>query len=212
MKQINLEKQFRFAIASALTKTAKSAQGAAIGEIKSTFTVRNNWLTSPIGPKILPATKTDLSAAVVLKTDILNLHEDGGIKLPSGTFIAIPTSNVRRRKNSIVATSDRPRNLSGKAFVLPLKSGGRGGGGKGKLGIFVRVNGRVRNKYDRPTSRKRKVQYTYQKSALKLMYILVPHAKIEERPTVTTAAMKTFEKQFSNTLFQELKNALATAR
>ena len=110
---MNLEKQFRFALYRALNETAKTAQRAVKGEIQHGFTVRTNWLNSAVGPKVLFATKDDLSAAVAMKGDFLSLHEGGGIKLPSGKYLAVPTGNVRRTKRDIVQRSQRPKNLRG---------------------------------------------------------------------------------------------------
>ena len=181
---IDLNKQFRFALSKALNSVAKSAQAATKKAIQGAFTIRGNWLNSAIGPKVLFASKEDLSAAVVMKGDFLNLQETGGIKLPSGSYIAIPTSKVRRTKRDIIARSNRPRQLQN-TFVATGKSG--------RKVIYKRVG-------------KGKRQKTV------AMYILVEQAKVDKQPTFSIAVPKTFEKEFSGVFFEELKRALMTAK
>lgn len=180
----NLEKQFTFALASALTATAKAAQKEVLADIESTFTVRTNWdkPSNAMGIKVLPAAKTDLSAAVVTRADWLNLHEEGGDKTPSGNYIAVPTQNVRRTKRDIIRRTQRPKNLrTAKTVVLDLKSGGRM--------IFERRAKR-----------------------LVPLYRLIRRAKIKEESTVIEPTLETFEKRFDGLFYQALAKALATAR
>ena len=181
---IDLNKQFRFALSKALNATAKLAQTATKKAIQSSFTIRGNWLNSAIGPKVLFATKDDLSAAVVMKGDFLNLQETGGIKLPSGRFLAVPTGNVRRTKRDIIARSNRPKNLRN-TFIITGKSGRK---------LIAQRTGRGKKK------------------TVKIMYVLIPQAEIDKTPTFTVAVPKTFEKEFSGVFFEELKRALATAK
>lgn len=181
---INLTKQFTFALSRALNSTAKLAQAATKAAIQSTFTVRNNWLNSPVGPKVLYATKTDLSAAVVMKGGFLNLHETGGIKLPSGRFLALPTRNVKRNKRDIVTRSNRPTQLKN-TFI--------GTGKSGRKVIYQKIGKGKRQK-------------------VRAVYVLIPQAEIDKEPTMTAAVPRTVEKEFAGVLFRELRNALATAK
>lgn len=184
MPKFDLEKQFTFALASALTATAKAAQEAVVKDIKDTFTVRNTWVdpSNAMGIKVLSARKDDLSAAVVTRADWLGLHEEGGEKTPSGNFLAVPTKWVRRTKRDIIQGSQRPRNLkAGKTVVLPLKSGGKM--------IFERRNRR-----------------------LVPLFRLIRRAHIEEQSTVMEPTLKTFEQRFDAIFYQKLAQALATAR
>lgn len=181
---MNLEKQFRFALSKALTSTAFKAKDATKAAIKRKFTVRNNWLDSPVGPRVLPASKTELSTAVVLKKDFLNLFTKGGIKLPGGKYIAVPTKNVRRNKQDIVTRRNRPKQLQ-RTFIGTGKSGRK---------IIFQQTGKGKNR------------------RVRAMYVLIPQAEIKAAPTITIAVPKTFEREFSNLFFAELRNAIRTAR
>lgn len=188
-RQFDIAKQVRFALASTLTAVAKEAQPASISEVEHSFTVRNNWLkpSNAMGIKVLPASKDDLSGAVVTRADWLNLHEEGGVKIPGGQFLAIPTSNVRRTKRQIIQRGQRPKALVGKRdFVLKTKK-------NGKLILFQR---RGRKK----------------KSHVVAMYILDKKAPIKKRPTFREPVVLTFEKRFDPLFHRNLQNALRTAR
>jgi hypothetical protein len=184
----DVAKQFTFALAAALTATAKEAQSVVIADIEGTFTVRTNWdrPSNAMGIKVLPATKDDLSAALVTRADWLQLHESGGDKIPAGEFIAVPTSNVRRTKRDIIRKSQRPRALrADRTVVLPLKNG--------EKMIFQRV-GKGKN------------------SKLVAMYRLIPRANIKEQSTFLAPAVQVYEKRFAIILEEKLKLAIATAR
>lgn len=187
-RTFNAEKQVRFAVAVALTQTAKEAQKTVLADIGSTFTLRNNWSqpSSAVGIKALPATKTDLSAAVVTKADWLIEHETGEDKVPEGRHLTVPSANVRRTKRDIVARVQRPRALRNKRdVVLPLKGGG--------LGLFQR-RGRGKG------------------SKLVFLYTMTRRARIRRQPTVVEPTVQTFEKKFDRLLEKSLRAAFRTAR
>jgi hypothetical protein len=188
-RQFNTAKQVTFALASTLTAVAKEAQSAAVSDIEETFTVRNNWdkPSNAMGVKVLPASKTDLSAAVVTRADWLNLHEEGGIKIPGGRFLAIPTSNVRRTKRDIVQRGQRPKALIGKRdFVIRTKK-------NGKTILFQR-RGRRKN------------------SQIVAMYVLDKKAPIKKRSTFREPVMLTVEKRFDAIFERKMREAFRTAR
>lgn len=187
-KPINVAKQVTFALAQTLTGVVKEAQGVSISNVESTFTVRNNWdkPSNAMGIKALPATKTDLSAALVTRADWLIPHEGGEDKTPEGRALAIPSKNVRRSKRDIIQRSQRPKALRGKRdVVLRLKGGG--------LGLFQR-KGRGRN------------------GKLVFLYTLAERARIRRQPTVVEPAVKVFERKFDKLFFDNLRKALRSAR
>lgn len=187
-RKFDTAKQVTFALASALTAVAREAQAASVSDIERTFTVRNNWdkPSNAMGVKVLPASKTDLSAAVVTRADWLTLHEEGGTKRPDGRNIAIPSENVRRTKRDLVQRSQRPKALRGKRdVVLPLKSGGEG--------LFQR-----RGKGKR--------------SRLVFLYRLKPSARIRKQSTLVEPTVRVFGKRFDEIFFSKLKEAFRTAR
>lgn len=187
-QSINLVKQVTFALAQTLTAVVKEAQTEVIRDIEGTFTVRNNWdkPSNAMGIKALPATKTDVSAALVTRADWLIPHEQGEDKVPDGKFLAVPGRNVRRTKRDIVQRSQRPKALRGKRdVVLPLKGGG--------MGLFQR-KGRGSN------------------SRLVFLYALAKRARIRKQATVIEPTLKVVEKKFDKIFYEKLKQAIRTAR
>lgn len=184
----DMTRQVKFALAQTLTQVAKAGQKGVIEDIESTFTVRNNWdqPSNAMGVKALPATKTDLSSAVVTRADWLIPHETGEDKVPEGAHLAVPSANVRRTKRDIVQRSQRPRALRGRRdVVLPLRSGG--------LGLFQRRgSGRA--------------------SKLVFLYTFSRRARIRQRPTVVETAVEVFERDFDKLFFRNLKGAFRTAK
>lgn len=187
-RQFNTAKQVTFALASTLTAVAKEAQAASISDIGETFTVRNNWVqpSNAMGVKVLPASKQDLSAAVVTRADWLTLHEVGGTKRPEGRNVAIPSDNVRRTKRDLVRRSQRPKALRGKRdVVLPLRRGGHGlfqRRGKGPRGRLV------------------------------FLYRLTPSARIRKESTVVEPTARVFEKRFDAIFERKLRQAFRMAK
>jgi hypothetical protein len=187
-RTFDAEKQVRFAVARSLTQTAKEAQKNVLADIGATFTVRNNWAqpSNAMGVKALPASKTDLSAAVATRADWLIPHETGEDKVPEGRHLTIPSKNVRRTKRDIVARSQRPRALRGKRdVVLPLKGGG--------LGLFQR---RGRGKGGK----------------LVFLYTMRRRASIRRQPTLVEPTVRTFERKFGALIEKNLREAFRTAR
>lgn len=187
-KRFDVEKQFRFALASALTATAKKAQAATIADIRETFSVRTQWLnpTNAMGIKALPASKDDLTAAVATRAEWLVDHESGQDRVPQGhAHRAVPTINVRRTKRQLIQKSQRPRNLKDKAFKVTLKNGGEA--------IFARVG---RGKAKR----------------LVMLYYLIKRAQIDKESTVGEQTVKAFDRHFNNEFAARFAAALRSAK
>jgi len=190
----NLDKQTTFALASALTLTAKEIQTETIKTLEGTFTVRNNWNkpSNALGVRVKPATKQKLETWIGTAADFLEkfIREPAGsivLKIPQGEFLAIPTTNVRRTKRDIIRATQRPQKLRGKRdFVLPMKSG--------KGFVLFQEQGRGVN-----TKRV-------------ALYILVPRAKIREKDVLFGPAKRVFEKRFPQIYENQLRRAFAGAR
>ena len=179
------KKQLPFAIALALTKTAKDVQTAELKHLHSRFTIRNRWPErGPYAVKITPATKKRMFSTVFTKADWMPLHETGGTKTPEGNHLAIPTSNVKRGKAGKVSKGQRPRNLK-RSFVLETKSG--------QLGIWQRKGKGKR-------------------SEIKPMYWLEPRAKIDKAWEWFKVGSKTINKTFGDNFSKALDKALRSAR
>lgn len=118
-------KNINYGTAVGLTKTAKEAQAAVISNMRSTFTIRNQWLTSPIGIKITPATKTNLKAEIKTAARFLPMHEEGATKFPLHNHIAVPTKFAQPNKGSRIRAENKPRALiaSGQAAIVTSDKG-----------------------------------------------------------------------------------------
>lgn len=194
---LQMDKQTIFALAAALTATAKLGQTAVLKAMDAAqggaFTIRTGWTTrGPYAVKIRPATKTNLNAWVGTAADWLEkfIREPAGstvLKLPQGEFIAIPTSNVRRTKRDLIRAAQRPRALKGKRdYLIPLRHG-RGW-------VLMQKQGRGKQARGVP------------------LYVLVPKAKIKERDVLFGPTRRAFEKNFSKLFNAQLERAFATAR
>jgi len=182
-----LARQLPFATAKALTKTAQQGQEAVIKSLNSAFTLRTNWYkpSSKIGIRITPAKKNDLQSEIKTNAKFLQLHEGGMEKIPFGKFIAIPTENVRRTKRQLVAKSNYPGNLKNSFIVNSKKSG---------VKLLLTKVGRGRVKQTR------------------LMYVLVPKAKIKKVSVFYEPIRRAVAANFSNNFNEAWSQAVATAK
>lgn len=109
-----------FALARALTMTAKDAQGDVKDELPRRFTIRNNWV--PNGIRIRPATKTAPEAIVGSLEPFMQRQETGGVKRArSHSRVAVPV-NAKRNKREIIPRGQRPGALKGKPKVFLMKT------------------------------------------------------------------------------------------
>lgn len=105
--------QIPFATSLAINTTAKEFQREQREGLKDRFTIRRRWVLT--GIKINRgdfATKRKLVARIHVDParDFLTKFEEGGIKRPTGTRLAIPHA-VRRTATGVVSRSFRPRAL-----------------------------------------------------------------------------------------------------
>lgn len=187
VKSLNdLEKrQVPFATAKALTMTEKDAQAEVLESLPKQFTLRTAWYkpSSPLGFKITPATKTKLQSEIYTKAPFMSLQETGGIKTPKGEMIAVPTENVRRSKKDRILRSQRPAYLLHQAKRRAFIM---------KQGIWQRT-GRGRG-------------------TLRLMYALVPKAKISSRLHFYQTCRGVVERRFKQNFDKAFAEAMRTAK
>lgn len=120
-KQLQLiaSRDIPFAVAKALTLTAKAAQSVVREHINDTFTIRkkSGGFASSIAVK--PATKQSLTAEVYTMARFAALQQLGGIRLPTkGGDLAIPRYN-----NLGEVKQNRGARKLSDAFILPLSNG-----------------------------------------------------------------------------------------
>lgn len=136
-------KQFCFAGALALTRTAQIAQRDVRDVMSDLFILRNRWTWS--GIKIVPARKEnpDMYSAVYSKDWYMPVHESGGVRTPTDigrSEFVIPQKALFKHIDfkKPIPTSYRPRNIltnktrvyGNKPFKRTLPNG--------TTGIFVR--------------------------------------------------------------------------
>lgn len=180
-------KQLPFAIAKGLTQTAKDAQSEILSELPNKFTIRGTWSNprNKFGVKIKPATKTKQTASVGTNADWLKLQETGGVKIPKGENIAIPTENVRRTKRQIIQRSQRPKALRGKRDVV-LKTN------RGAV-LFQR-------------------KYKGKRSKLVALYNLEPRARIRRVSPIIEPATRTVRSRLKPNFMNAFSEAMKSAK
>lgn len=179
-------KQLNFATASALTKTAKDAQAAAIASLKTEFDIRTDWLepSRKLGIRIKPAKKSDLTAEVKTAADFLEKFEEGTQKIPRKRYLAIPTANVRRNKRDIITKANRPKALRGKrTFLVETQRG---------LVLFQR-------------------KFKGKRTKIVPLYVLRQNARTPRKPTFYGPVRRAAEIRFPVNFIEALKKALETA-
>lgn len=178
------KKQFAFATARALTQTAVEVQTEVKRNMPSRFTLRRDWIVK--GMRITKATKSNLVATVYSRDKFMGLQEAGGTKNPLRNYLAIPTSMVKRTPKDLVKKSERPAALGDRASV-------------------VEVNG---NKY----LALKKPRKAANGQKLRLLYLLVPRAKMEKRLGLEKDGHRVARARFMENLRRSLEEAVRTAR
>lgn len=193
-----IAKNVRFGTAVGLTKTAKASQAASIAAVKSTFTVRGNWLqpSNKFGIRITPATPEKLESAVRTAADWLATHETGGERKPRGSAFAVPTENIRRNQRQIIPKAQRPKGLKN-TFVIQTR--------KGPV-LFQRLFANKAGKY---TTRRLKKGLG---STIVPVYGLERTVKIKKESTFFEPVKKTVDAELGKNIRREILNALATMR
>jgi len=112
-------RQIPFALARALTMTARDAQTDVRSDLPRRFTIRTPRV--PKGIRITPATKAKPEAIIGSIDWFMKDQEIGGTRRGKCHRIAVPV-NVRRTKRDIVAKSMRPTPLRDKPKVFMVRT------------------------------------------------------------------------------------------
>lgn len=120
------KKQIPFATSMALNDAAFAVRKEIVERtFPASFTVRNRRFPSAMF-RVGKASKRNLVATVsdVLGRDYMVNQAEGGIKLPRGRNIAIPSRQIKRTTTGKVPKSRQPRNVLGaKGYKTKLSSG-----------------------------------------------------------------------------------------
>lgn len=176
--------QLNFAVAKALTMTARDVQQEVRRNMPSRFTLRRQWIVN--GIQIKPATKQKLESMIYSRDAFMDRQEFGGPKDPRGHYLAIPTSLVRRTPTQMIRKADRPNQLGDKAEVVDYK-------GKKFLALKRPRKGRGRNE-------------------LRFLYLLVPRAQVPKRLGMREDAQRIAQTKFGSNLVASIEYSLRTAR
>lgn len=198
-------KQIQFATAKSLTKTAQEVQQAVRADMPQRFTIRRQWVVK--GIRIVPATKTNLTATVYSKDPFMERQEAGGLKFGSpggGDFssaslpqtggrrarpamgrVAVPTNKVLRSKSEIIRKSDLPQGLGAKGFVI---------GKPGDTQYLARRFAKGK------------------RAGLQLLYVLKRSTKVKPRLGLREIGERVVQNRFGEIFSEALEQAIATAR
>jgi hypothetical protein len=202
LSSVGEAKNFRFAVAKSLTKTAKAIQQETQNNLGSRFTLRREGFIKS-GIRILPATKEKLESVVYSRDDFMYLQEYGGTKLSRQKYVAVPLpeSPIKRTKSGIIKKTDRPKNI--KPTII---------GKDKKLTKVVEIKGKKFIARLKPALlRKRKTKKKTSESSkdrLDLLYILIPSAQIKNRLKLAEDGRQIAAERFTDILRQTLSDAV----
>lgn len=116
-------REIPFAIAVALTRTARDARQRLVAELPQHFQIRTPYTEKRL--RFKAATKRDLVAEVGHLADYMRLQAEGGRKLPRKRAVGVPTAKLRQQSPSGTTTRNLwPSRLTRQgAFTLPTRSG-----------------------------------------------------------------------------------------
>lgn len=184
LRSITEAQQFRFAVATALTRTAYDVQKEVRANMPQRFTLRRDWIVR--GIMVDRATKLNLTARVYSRDKFMGRQEAGGPKDPLRNYIAIPTKAVRRTAKDLIRRTELPSSLGDRAHI-----------------VTVNVNKFLALK----KARKGKA-----KNELRLLYLLVPRARVNPRLGLGQDGRRVAPVKFAEHLRQALQDAVRTAR
>ena len=188
-------KNFNFAVARALTATAKDAQEQVKLSMPSRFTIRRTWVQN--GIRIIPATRDTMTATVYSIDPFMSRQEDGADKTPAkDKYVAVPLANVRRNKKDLITKAQQPGRIPNSLV---------GKGGKMVASITTDNGEKFMVKLNAKKKRSKGNRLTF-------LYRLTPRAKIKPRLGLRDTTVNTIKLMFGQRLEEMIKLAIATAR
>lgn len=198
LASITEAQQLRFAVAAALTDTAKDGQAEVRRNMRRRFTIRRQWVIN--GIRIRPASKRDLESWVYSIDPFMGRQEHGGEKKPAqDTHLAIPYQ-ARKNPQAIIRQADLPQHLGKKEIEIVNRKGGkRTIKGKGGEAFKFETGG---------------ITYLVRRRGAKLefLYALKTEAKIEPRLGLADDVRMIARTRFTRHLQRRMEIAMRTAK
>lgn len=118
-----VSREIPFAVAVALTRTARDARATLAAELPQHFQIRTPYTARRL--RFTQATKRSWSAEVGHLSEYMKLQTEGGRKLPRKRVVGVPTAKLRQGSPSGATTRNLwPSKLVKQgAFTLPTRSG-----------------------------------------------------------------------------------------
>lgn len=195
-----VDQQMPFIIAETINGLMLDAQKEVVRGIHARFKVREAGLIRRTVKIRKFAKKRDLSTDFALDgkgADILAKFEEGGTKRPvEGANLAIP-QDVKANRAGLIIHRNRPRALidARKAFLIRTPRGGV-----------------ILERYGRKTSKKRRRTDGGSGRKTRILYLLRPRVKIDDRLEFIDTVTKTFTIRFDRQFDLAFTRAMRTAR
>jgi hypothetical protein len=118
-----VSREIPFAVAVALTRTARDARQTLVAELPQHFQIRTPYTEKRL--RFKAASKRSWIAEVGHLGDYMRLQAEGGRKVPRKTAVGVPTKKLRQQSPSGTTTRNLwPSRLTRQgAFQLPTRSG-----------------------------------------------------------------------------------------
>lgn len=184
-------RQVPYALATALTATARDAQATLREELPQRFTIRSNWTQK--GIRVEKANKKTLTAKVGSLEDYMARQARGGNKRAKGKDVAIPAVGSGKPRQTIDAKTSKskwPGAFLKKKNVVVLD----GPKGRRKAKGIWRMKGKGANQ------------------RLELLYWLRKRVKVPKRWPLEETVERVTRERFAPNLHASLEKAIETAK
>ena len=200
------QNQIPFATAKALTDTAKDVQTEVLRTLPFKFKLRTSWFQpgNKYGFRVKSATKQNLQAVIYTDALWMNLQEQGAIKIAHNgrKMIAVQTANVQRTGSGRIKEDQKPAYLL-RGYSVKGRSKAKG---MGRRAEFTGVQAFIGVVHGSPAIWLRVGRH------LKLMYVLLPDAKISPRLHFVETGKRIVALRWHINFESALYEAMRTAR
>jgi hypothetical protein len=201
------QNQVPYAVSRALNDTVDEVQAKILETLPSEFTLRTGWYNpwTPFGFKVKKSTKSDLRAAISTVAPWMTMQETGGTKVAhqGKKYIAVPTDNVRPNKGSLIPESMKPAYLL-RGYTVKGANKRKGLGKRAESTGVQAFIGTIHSTFG--------IWMRTQDRGVKLMYLLIPDAKIEPRLQFYAQAQRTVAIIWPQAISKWIKEAIRTSK